>query len=95
MMCLNKEMSNTVKTIAEAPCAICNHKDVCSYKETYMRILNSISNAVVEQSCTDKEKVQFKKIIDFDFIDKISVTCHYYKNWTNSYRDYEKERRTT
>mgnify|MGYP004470176407 CR=1 FL=1 len=85
-------MSNSVKTLAKPPCTICSHKDVCSYKETYMKILNSISDAVVEQPCTDEKKVQFKKIIDFDFIDSISVTCHYYKNWTDSYCDYGKNR---
>lgn len=78
-------MNNKVKALAEPLCTICSHRDVCSYKETYMKILNSISNAVVKQPCTDEKKVQFKKINDFDFIESISVTCHYYKNWVEDF----------
>ena len=81
-------MSKVVKDMIEVKCEACNHKDVCSYKETYMKILNSISNVFIEQRCTDEKKVQFKKVADFDFIGSISVTCRYYQNWTDTYRGY-------
>lgn len=80
-------MSYTIKYFIEIPCAICNHKDVCSFKRTYTKILNAISSAAVEQPYTDGKKAQCKKVTDFDFIDSISVGCQYYQNWTDIYRD--------
>lgn len=80
-------MSNASKGLIETQCATCNHKDVCSYKETYTKILNAVSNAYVELPCKDEKKLSMKKIVEFDFINNISITCCHYQNWTNVYRD--------
>jgi hypothetical protein len=56
-------------------------------KETYMKIIYFISNAVIEQPRTEGKKPQSVKVADFDFIDNISVACHYYQNWTDNYRN--------
>ena len=82
-----RQNEHEIKCLVEIPCATCIHQDVCSFKETYTKILNSISNAAVEQPCDDEQKTQYKKVTDFDFINNISVGCCYYKNWTIGYRD--------
>ena len=77
------KMSNTINI----QCTNCNHKDICSFKETYMKILDLISNVVVEQPSAGEKKCSFVKIVDFDFINSISVNCRYYQNWTGFYRN--------
>ena len=67
-------MSNTNKRISDIQCETCSHSDVCAFKETYLSILDVISNGM----CVDDKKSQFKKVVDFDFISKISVICRYY-----------------
>lgn len=71
-------MSNTNKRISDIQCETCSHSDVCAFKETYLSILDVISNAAIDQLCSDGKKVHSKKISDFDFIRKISVTCRHY-----------------
>ena len=67
-------MSNTNKRISDIQCETCSHSDVCAFKEIYLSILDVISNGM----CVDEKKEQIKKVVDFDFISKISVTCRYY-----------------
>lgn len=67
-------MSDANKRISEIQCETCSHSEVCSFKETYYNILNVISNGM----CADDKEEQLKKVVDFDFISKISVTCRYY-----------------
>lgn len=50
-------MSNTNKRISDIQCETCSHSDVCAFKETYLSILDVISNGM----CVDAEKEQFKK----------------------------------
>lgn len=78
-------MSERVK---ETLCTHCAHRQVCIYKQDYLNILKAVKNTVVEKTSIDGKSVQFKKIIDFDFIGSISVACCYYQNWTDTYRDY-------
>lgn len=80
-------MNGTAKVAINTQCVSCGHKEVCSYMETYKKILKAISDAPVELLCNDLEKVQFKRVADFNFINRISVDCGYYQNWTDTYRD--------
>lgn len=80
-------MNSTAKVAINTQCASCGHKEVCSYKGTYAKILKAMSDAPVEVLCNDLKKVQFKRVADFDFINRISVDCMYYQNWTDGYRD--------
>lgn len=73
-------MDNATKRISDIQCKLCCHNDVCALKDTYASILDTISNATIDQPCTDGKKVHPKKITDFDFIDNISVVCRYYQN---------------
>lgn len=80
-------MSNTNKCRIETPCSTCNHNGVCSHKEEYEKILKSVSNACVELPCEDEKNPSMKKVVDFDFVGDISVSCRHYQNWTDVYRD--------
>lgn len=80
-------MNSTAKVAIGTQCVSCSHKEVCSYKGTYAKILKAMSDAPVELLCNDLKKAQFKRVADFDFINRISVDCGYYQNWTDVYRD--------
>ena len=64
----------------EILCDKCVHYEVCTHKDTYLRISKSISSIIVELPCSDKAKMSFKEIKDFDFIKDIKVECKYYQN---------------
>ena len=64
----------------EILCDKCVHYKVCTHKDTYLKILETISNGIVELPCSDKAKLSFKEVKDFDFIKDIKVECKYYQN---------------
>lgn len=68
-------MSEEVK---ETLCTRCTHREVCAYKQYYLDILKAVENASVVSDIPDG-KITSKKVIDYDFISKISVGCKYYQ----------------
>lgn len=69
-------------------CTCCVNREVCIHKLDYLNILKAIENTSVVKDTPDGREMS-KKVIDYDFIDKISISCRYYRNWTDVYRDYE------
>lgn len=74
-------MVNT--SVKEPLCDRCVHKDVCAYKQDYLDVLKAVENATVARDTSDEKIVS--KIIDYDFIGTISISCRYYENWTETY----------
>lgn len=74
--------------VKETLCNRCEHKDVCAYKFDYLNILKAVENARVSviKENTDGG-FSTKKVSDYDFISGISISCRYYRNWTDTYRD--------
>lgn len=71
-------MSET-KDLIETQCVRCTHEAVCSYKETYAKIIGAVSEAYVELPGADKRnEIGFKKVKEFDLIDYIVVSCKYF-----------------
>ena len=66
---LNSEAKETL-------CTRCAHREVCIYKQDYIDILNAVENAAVIQETPDV--IASKKVIHYDFIGGISVSCKYY-----------------
>ncbi len=75
-------MSDAVK---ETLCTRCVHRNVCSHKNDYLAIIKTISEVYVNEPLPNG-KVSSKRIVDFDFIDNISVSCRYYANQIMDYR---------
>ncbi len=75
-------MSDAVK---ETLCTRCVHRSVCSHKNDYLAIIKTISEAYVNEPLPNGN-ISSKRIVDFDFIDNISVACHYYANQIMDYR---------
>lgn len=74
--------------VKETLCTHCVHREVCTYKQDYLDILKAVENASVIKDAPDR-KITSKKVINYDFISKISVGCKYYQNWTETYRSGE------
>ena len=75
-------------TVAEPSCSRCAHRDVCSHKEDYAKVVAAIRNATVSSGDLDGG-ITSKKIINYDFVHTITVNCRYYHNWTAAYREVE------
>ena len=67
-------MSDCVK---ETLCTRCEHRNICKYKQDYLKIIESVNNARVYYEA-DEGKENIKKVIDYDFIGEIKVPCKYY-----------------
>lgn len=70
--------------VKESLCTRCIHLNVCAYKQDYLDILKAVENAAVTRDTSD-EKIVSKKVIDYDFIGTIHVSCRYYENRTETY----------
>ena len=77
-----------IDAIKEISCTLCDHREVCAYKQDYIDILKAVENAAVTKD-TANGKIASKKVIHYDFISGISVGCKYYQNWTETYRSAE------
>lgn len=75
-------MSEGVK---ETLCTHCTHREVCAYKLDYLDILKAVENAEVVRATPDGKSTS-KKVNCYDFINRISVSCKYYQNRTETYR---------
>lgn len=73
-----------VKTL----CTLCAHKEVCTYKQDFIDIIEAIENASITRDAPDG-KITSKKVINYDFVSEISVGCKYYENWTGTCRSKE------
>ncbi len=71
-------MSDAVK---ETCCTRCAHRDVCLYKNDYLAIIKTISEAHVSSLLPNGTMVS-KRIEDFEFIGDISVSCRHYLKMT-------------
>lgn len=76
--------------VKETLCTRCAHREVCAYKQDYLDVLKTVENAKVVKDTPDG-KITSKKVVCYDFIGKISITCKYYQNWTETYRSREED----
>lgn len=71
--------------VKETLCNRCAHRSVCTHKNDYLAIVKTISEAHVSSLLPNGTMVS-KRIVNYDFIDNISVACRYYANQIMNYR---------
>ena len=65
-------------TVKEPQCACCEHREVCSLKDDFLKI--------IDQSKSAEGSGIFKNTMDLDWI-TVDVKCKYYRGSLQTYRD--------
>lgn len=60
-------------------CNICSHRKVCSLKETFLRVQETVNNLSVSI-----ENHGTKHLCDFDWIKKVSLNCVHFEQAKSS-----------
>lgn len=64
----------------EILCDKCVHCEVCTHKDTYRKIWETILNQFISVSYLDEAEIVCKGVGNSDFIKDIKVECKYYQN---------------
>lgn len=65
--------------VRETPCTRCVHRTVCKHKDDFLRAIQAVNEATVHEHEDSSNKVKMTKVINYDFVSDISVTCRYHK----------------
>lgn len=69
-------MSNGVK---ETPCTRCVHRTVCKHKDDFLKAIQAVNEATVHEHEDNSNRVKMTKVINYDCVSDISVTCRYHQ----------------
>lgn len=72
--------------VKETPCTYCVHRQVCSYKDDFLAVIDAVNRADVHRSTADG-KMTSKRVTLFDFVSDISVSCRYHQKEVATPRD--------
>ena len=72
-------MSDCVKVTA---CTSCAHKDVCKYKEGYLKVCEAASNinVTLTDHCEDGVRARIIPVANFNYVEYIEVHCKHYES---------------
>ena len=64
----------------EPACTSCAHKDVCKYKEGYLKVCEAASNinVTLKDHYEDGVRARIIPVANFDCVEYIEVHCKYY-----------------
>lgn len=65
--------------VRETPCTRCVHRTVCKHKDDFLKAIQAVNEATVHEHEDSSNKVKMTKVINYDFVSDISVTCRYHK----------------
>ena len=65
----------------ETACTSCAHKDVCKYKEGYLKVCDAASNinVTLKDYCEDGVRARIIPVANFDCVEYIEVRCKHYE----------------
>lgn len=69
-------MSNGVK---ETPCTRCAHRTVCKHKDDFLKAIQAVNEATVHEHEDGSNRVRLTKVVNYDCVSDISVTCLYHQ----------------
>lgn len=70
----------TMSNNQEVMCNKCVHYEVCTHKDTYLKIWKTILNQFISVSYLEEAEIVCKGVGNSDFIKDIKVECKYYQN---------------
>lgn len=65
----------------ETACTSCAHKDVCKYKEGYLKVCDAASNinVTLKDHYEDGVRARIIPVTNFDCVEYIEVRCKHYE----------------
>ena len=65
----------------ETACTSCAHKDVCKYKEGYLKVCEAASNinVTLKDHYEDGVRARIIPVANFDYVEYIEVHCRHYE----------------
>lgn len=70
-------MSDAVR---ETPCTRCVHREVCKHKEDFLKAVQAVNEATVhEREDNGSHVMKMTKVVNYDCVSDITVTCRYHK----------------
>ena len=72
----------------ETACTGCAHKDVCKYKEGYLKVCDAASNinVTLKDHYEDGVRARIIPVANFDCVEYIEVNCKYYLRASDTIR---------
>ena len=72
----------------ETACTSCAHKDVCKYKEGYLKVCDAASsiNVTLKEHYEDGMRARIIPVANFDCVGYIEVNCKYYLKASDAIR---------
>lgn len=65
--------------VRETPCTRCVHRTVCKHKDNFLKAIQAVNEATVYEHEDSSNKVKITKVINYDCVSDISVTCRYHQ----------------
>ena len=69
-------MSDGVK---ETLCTRCVHRTVCKHKDEFLKAIQAVNEATVDEFENDGNRMRMTKVVNIDCVGNISVTCRYHQ----------------
>lgn len=67
------------EAVRETPCTHCAHREVCKHKEDFLNVIRAVNEATVHEPEDNSNRVRMKKVVNYDCVSDIVVTCRYHK----------------
>lgn len=77
-------MSDGVK---ETPCARCVHRTVCKHKDDFLKAVQAVNEATVHEKENNGHVLKSTKVVNYDCVSDISVTCRYHQPEVANHRE--------
>lgn len=68
-----------IDAVKETPCTRCSHRTVCKHKDDFLKAVQAVNEASVHEHEDGSNRVKITKVINYDCVSDITVTCRYHK----------------
>ena len=77
--------------LRETSCTRCSHREVCSFKDEFLRALEAVNEVTVNRPAKEENNVSFIKLCDIPWIKPVELICQHYQKCQPVNRNLSKE----
>ena len=81
--------------LREPLCTRCSHREVCIFKDEFLRALEAVNEVRVDRPTKEKNAISFIKICDIPWIKPVELICEHYREKQPTFRNARKKKITT